>query len=300
MPKTPDNALRSFVTQSLVPQPANLRVDQRMYPKLTVVTPSYNQAIFLERTILSVLNQQYPNLEYFIIDGGSTDGSLAIIEKYAPYLTAWVSEKDGGQTEAINRGITWATGDYIAFQNSDDLFAPGAFNQVAHAWQQTPDTDVFFGDMYIVDENDVISEELKMPPFCAECQVYEGMQMYNQSLFIRRERLLQTGQGLDASLRFAIDYEVVTRLAVLPDVQFQHVSGFWGAFRTHADAKTSLISDVGKAEHQQIKDKYRPFLRSNRSEEFWQRYCQLRKLALFAFRGDWRYVRHRLQLRNSR
>jgi len=101
--------------------PSNLEL-----PRITIVTPSYNHADYLEETIRSVLLQDYPNLEYFIIDGGSTDGSLEIIEKYEPWLAGWVSEKDRGQSNAINKGFSWATGDWMGWVNSDDCLAPSA------------------------------------------------------------------------------------------------------------------------------------------------------------------------------
>lgn len=305
VPLPATDLLRSFVTQPYA-GPSAVSAGQS-WPKLTVVTPSYNQAAYLERTILSVLNQQYPNLEYFIMDGGSTDDSVEIIRKYEPYLAGWVSEKDQGQTDAINKGFRRATGDFVAFQNSDDVFAPGALASVAEAWRQHPDTDVFFGDMYIINEQDVITEELRVPPFCVECQLYEGMQVFNQALFIRRERLAQFGL-LDETLRFAIDYEVVTRLSVQPGVQFRHLDAFWGGFRLQPDAKTSLISDVGRAEHYQIRDKFLPsLLRVSRSwpvraglgQRFWHRYCRLRKLLYFAGRGEFGYMRHRQSLRGK-
>ena len=292
-------SLRSFVTQPYRPQSTDTTI-QKKYPKLTVVTPSFNQVHFLERTILSVLNQQYPNLEYFIMDGGSTDGSLDIIKKYEPYLAGWVSEKDHGQTDAINKGFRRATGDYVAFQNSDDVFAPDSFSRLIDAWRKNPTTDVFFGDMYIIDEADVILEEMRAPEFCVECQIYEGMQVFNQSLFIRRNRLEQFGL-LDEHLRFVIDYEIVARLGVQSDIRFQHVDGFWGGFRVQPDAKSSTIaSTVGLQEHQLVKEKYRAMLTSSLSPSFWQRYCRLRKLLTFAFKGEFTYVRHRLKLNRNR
>ena len=224
----PSLSLRPFVTRPYQPNAAPA-TDQAC-PRLTIVTPSFNQVGYLERTILSVLNQQYPNLEYLIIDGGSTDGSLELIKQYEPYLAGWVSEKDRGQTDAINKGFQRATGDYVAFQNSDDVFAPDALANLAAAWRKHPDTDVFFGDMYIIDEQDVILEELRTLAFCPECQIYEGMQVFNQSLFIRRS-LLQDAGLLDESLRFVIDYEIIARLGVQKDVKFRRVADFWGGFR---------------------------------------------------------------------
>ncbi len=252
---------------------------------------------------MSVLNQNYPNLEYFIMDGGSTDGSVDIIKKYERYLAGWVSEKDRGQTDAINKGFRRATGDYMAFQNSDDLFAPGALTAVAEAYHKDPTVDVFFGDMYIIDEQDVITEELRVPPFCVECQLHEGMQVFNQSLFIRRERLEQFGL-LDETLRFAIDYEIVTRLSVKPGVHFKYIDGFWGGFRLQPDAKTSNMAHQGTIEHAQIRARFlpdlkKPGIKSMVGQRFWHRYCRIRKLLYFAGRGEWTYMVHRLGLRNK-
>ncbi|WP_310589365.1 glycosyltransferase family 2 protein [Fibrivirga algicola] len=290
-------SLHEFVTASPQPiSPGRLLVAGTL-PKLTVVTPSYNQAEYLERTILSVLNQQYPNLEFFVIDGGSTDGTRAILEKYADQITGWVMEKDAGQTNAINKGFRLATGDYVAYQNSDDVFAPDALWRVAEAWQRAPQTDVFFGDMYIIDEQDVIQEELRVPSFSAGCQVHEGMQVFNQSLFIRRTLLAETG-WLDESLRFVMDYEIVTRLGVRSDVQFKHVPGFWGGFRIQPDAKSSQIAaTVGLTEHKQISERYQPLLASQLSGATWRRYSRVRKLLWFLARGQFRYIYHRLTLR---
>ena len=104
------------------------------YPKISIVTPSFNQGIFLEATIQSVLNQNYPNLEYIVIDGGSTDNSVKIIKKYEKYLSYWVSESDRGQSHAINKGFTISTGEIMGWLNSDDLYTSGALNHVANVF----------------------------------------------------------------------------------------------------------------------------------------------------------------------
>jgi glycosyltransferase involved in cell wall biosynthesis len=123
-----------------------------MYPKVSIVTPSFNQGQYLEETIRSVLDQGYPNLEYIIIDGGSTDDSAEIIRKYERHLAYWVSEKDRGQTHAINKGMARATGDILAYLNSDDYYLPGALERVARHAIKHPEVDLIHGRCRYVDE----------------------------------------------------------------------------------------------------------------------------------------------------
>ncbi len=122
-------------------------------PRISIVTPSFNQAPFIEQTICSVLGQGYPNLEYIIIDGGSTDGSVDIIRKYEDRLTYWVSEKDRGQTHAINKGLRHATGDIVAYLNSDDYYLDGALARVADCYALDPGCDLFHGRCRVVDQH---------------------------------------------------------------------------------------------------------------------------------------------------
>lgn len=119
-------------------------------PKISVITPSYNQAQFVEATLQSVLDQNYPNLEYIVIDGGSTDGSAEIIERYADQLTYWVSEKDSGQSQAINKGLRRATGDILCWLNSDDTFLPGTLAFVAEQLADGSGTSAIVGDCAVV------------------------------------------------------------------------------------------------------------------------------------------------------
>lgn len=120
-------------------------------PRITVITPSFNQGAYLEQTIRSVLDQNYPNLEYMVVDGGSTDDSKAIIERYGDRLAWWVSERDRGQSHAINKGLERATGDVIAYLNSDDFYAPGALQAVGEHFRDQPDTDFLYGGCIFVD-----------------------------------------------------------------------------------------------------------------------------------------------------
>ena len=176
--------LPAFVTKPAFDEQILLSKDPS-FPKISVVTPSFNQAEYLERTILSVLNQNYPNLEYIILDGGSTDGSVEIIKKYEKYLHHWVSQKDKGQTDAINRGLKMATGEWLTFQNSDDVFAQNAFSTLVKAIKKHPKVNVFFGNFLFIDEHDHTYEIMKSVPFSVYAQVYEGIQVHNQSFFFK-------------------------------------------------------------------------------------------------------------------
>ncbi len=130
------------------------------YPRISIITPSYNQGIFIEETIRSVLLQGYPNLEYIIIDGGSTDKTIDIINKYEPWIYYWVSEPDNGQTHAINKGLAKATGDIIAYINSDDYYLPGTLLKVAEHFHQFPDTDLLHGVCrYVNQQGEKIGEQ---------------------------------------------------------------------------------------------------------------------------------------------
>lgn len=123
------------------------------FPRISIITPSLNQADFIEQTISSVLGQGYPNLEYIIIDGGSTDGTVDLIRKYESHLAHWVSEKDSGQSNAINKGLKLATGDIIGYINSDDYYLDGAFERVANAYRDQPSVDLWHGRCRIVDQD---------------------------------------------------------------------------------------------------------------------------------------------------
>lgn len=209
-------------------------------PTISIVTPTLNQVAFIEETICSVLEQEYPRLEYIVVDGGSTDGTVDIIKKYEKRIAYWVSEPDEGQTQAINKGLRLCTGDLVAWQNSDDYYLPGALEKVARAYR-THKADVYFGHKYNVDEDGKIIRPQCYPPFSVRTQIYEGMMIANQSAFWRRELLGETGY-LDERLHYAMDYEFFLRLG-LQGYDFHLVNDFLGCFRLHGESKTSQSSD---------------------------------------------------------
>ncbi|GAB2773528.1 glycosyltransferase family 2 protein [Rhabdobacter roseus] len=283
-------ALRAFLAQS-PPPPEESALALASAPKLTVITPSYNQADYLERTILSVLNQNYPNLEYIIMDGGSQDGSVDIIKKYEKYLAYWESEKDRGQVHALNKALARATGEWISFQNSDDVYFPGTFERFGKVEKEK--YDILYGHLYLITTDDEVTELLKTLPFSLTAQLAEGMQIHNQSLFFRRSLVEQYGY-FDESYRFAFDYEFITRYASQPSTRIRRIEGLAGALRVHEAAKSSTIASVGLSEHERVKELYNFTKSSVRSEKMRYLWCRFRKLFYLLVDMDFSYLAHRL------
>lgn len=277
--------------RELISKPDIHPTPKDQFPKLTIITPSYNQADFLERTILSVLNQNYPNLEYIIIDGGSTDHSVEVIKKYEKYLSYWVSEKDRGQVHAINKALERATGDYISFQNSDDVYFPETFSRFGKAAKVSAD-DILYGDLFMISTNDEVIELLKTTSFSFTAQILEGMQIHNQSLFFKRDLVKKYGM-FDESFHFAFDYDFITRYTADGTASVRKVEGLGGALRIHADAKSSNIAPLGKKEHQKIKELYISALGSPSLNKLKYLWCRFRKIAYFASRLDFKYINYR-------
>jgi len=207
-------------------------------PRITVVTPSFNQGCYLEQTICSVLDQAYPNLEYMVIDGLSKDNSQDIIRRYSSRLTYWVSEKDNGQTEAINKGFTRATGDILAYLNSDDFYLPGTLAQVAAFFDSHPDVDVMYGGCRYVNDKGVQLFEHHPPDFNYE-RLLLGNTIPQPATFWRR-RVLERVGPLDSSLHYVMDYEFWLRCA-LKGCRFGSVPDILAVMRRHAGAKTVAV-----------------------------------------------------------
>ncbi len=209
-------------------------------PLISVVTPSFNQARFLDATIQSVLSQTYPNLEYILVDGGSTDGSLEIIKKYAHRLAWWTSEKDQGQTDAINKGLAHAKGSILAWLNSDDTYLPGAVASAVQSLQGDPRLGVVYGDAnYIDDTGRVIG---RFP--AAQTDYRRLRQGYvhipQQAAFFRGDLWHAVGP-LDPSYYFAMDYDLWVRIARQAQVKYVHQT--WANFRLHEAGKTLAADD---------------------------------------------------------
>jgi len=218
------------------------------YPVISVITPSYNQAAFLERTIQSVLLQEGEfYLDYLVVDGDSADGSLEIIRKYEGLLTEgdypvrckgidyrWISEKDNGQAEAVNKGLKMAKGDIWTYINSDDLLEPGTCAAVLKVFEERPEIDVVYGFCKIIDENDRFIRMLRVKDFDLP-SLWEFNIIGQQGVFLRR-RVIERHGYLDQSLRYAFDYEYWLRISL--DSHFYHIPRVNASFRIWKGSKT--------------------------------------------------------------
>ena len=209
-------------------------------PLVSIVTPSYNQARYLEYTIRSVLEQDYPNIEYIIVDGGSNDGSAEIIHRYSDRLAWWVSEKDHGQTDAINKGFAHARGEILAWLNSDDTYELNAVREAVAFLREQPQVGLVYGDANFIDENGYM-----LGRFPAVQTDYRRLRrgyvhIPQQSAFWRADLWRKVGP-LDPSFYFAMDYDLWVRLAALAPVRY--LPRQWANFRLHTHGKTISADD---------------------------------------------------------
>jgi glycosyltransferase involved in cell wall biosynthesis len=200
---------------------------------VSIITPSFNQSPFLERTIRSVLEQDYRDIEYFVVYGGSTDGSLDIIHQYANRFAWWASEKDKGQSEAINKGFAHAQGEIVAWLNSDDYYLPGTISAVVKEFERHPQAPMIYGNMLAVDENDRTINALKYHQLSLVDLLC--FQILGQpAVFMRRSALEKAG-GLDVNLHCFLDHQLWIRIAEQGEIV--HINQTWAVARYHAGAK---------------------------------------------------------------
>lgn len=212
------------------------------HPLVTIVTPSYNQAPYLELTIRSVLEQDYPNIEYIIMDGGSSDGSVQIIERYSDRLAYWETVKDKGQTDAINKGFSHAHGEILAWLNSDDVLYPQAVREAVDYLVSHPECGLVYGNCNFINaQNEIIGRfNAKQTDYQKLTQGY--VHIPQQAAFWRTDLWRQVGP-LDDGIYFAMDYDLWLRLAKISEIKYLPTTEPWAAFRLHADAKTIAEDD---------------------------------------------------------
>lgn len=217
-------------------------------PLVTIVTPSYNQAQYLEATLRSVVSQDYSNLEYIVMDGGSTDGSVKVIERFAQDIDYWVSEPDEGQAHAINKGLQRAKGEIVAWINSDDLYLPGAVRQAVSALQEHPRSGMVYGDGIMVGSDlEVLDRHYYPQVSLVDLLAFEVI--LQPAVFIRKNVLEDVGY-LDPDYHLILDHELWVRIASQYEVT--HIPSFWALERTHPQAKTIAQADQFVAEAEQM------------------------------------------------
>lgn len=228
----------AWYSQSLAPEDP---------PLISIVTPSYNQGQYLEKTLRSVLDQNYPRLEYVVQDGGSRDESVEVIEKYRPRLLHAESKKDKGQGNAINLGFAHASkGEIMAYLNSDDILLPGALNYVAAYFKAHPEVDVVYGHRIIIDQHGYEIGRWVLPPHSDKMLVWADY-VPQETMFWRRRVWDKVG-GIDESFRFALDWDLLLRFRDA-GAKFVRLPRFLGAFRLHVTSKTAAeMGEVGTHE----------------------------------------------------
>lgn len=210
------------------------------YPEISVVIPSYNQGRFLERTILSVLNQNYPNTELILIDGGSRDGSVRLIKKYERFISYWVSEPDKGQSNAINKGFEESSGELMAWQNSDDIYLPGFFYTVAETYRAHPRSQLLFGNIYHIDEEDRIRWRSRFVPFSVDHLIYLDWNLSSQATFLKRQFVEEVGP-LREDIHVGFDWDWFIRVGRVVKHSVLH-KAYGGCYRIHPASKLMTYS----------------------------------------------------------
>ncbi|MBW4537598.1 MAG: glycosyltransferase [Myxacorys chilensis ATA2-1-KO14] len=222
-------------------------------PKISIVTPSYNQGNYLERTILSILNQSYPNLEYIIIDGGSTDNSIDIIRRHEKQLAYWISEPDCGQSDALIKGFKDATGDIFCWLCSDDLLMPGTLHSVANFFHHMTDAQFVYGDTFWIDDHDAIIQRRKETGFSRFICLYEHNFIPQPSAFWKRGLYEEVG-GLNPNLNMTMDFDLWIRFSEITKVH--HVRQYWSCMRLYPEQKTQRLKETAITEGCLIRQRY--------------------------------------------
>lgn len=238
-----------------LPKAYDERPDLADPPGISIVTPSFQQGEFIERTLCSVLNQEYPKLEYTIQDGGSTDGTLAVLNRYKTRLKRFESKKDKGQAQAINLGFRDSSSEIMAYLNSDDILLPGALHYVAAYFQEHPEVDVLYGHRVVVDMFDREIGRWILPEHDDDVLLWADF-VPQETLFWRRRIWDHIGGKVDEGLQFALDWDLLLRFRKVGAIMVC-VPRFLGAFRHHALQKTTAVyEDIGLTEMDIVRQRY--------------------------------------------
>jgi len=222
-------------------------------PRISIITPSFNQSEYLERTIKSVINQNYSNLEYIIIDGGSSDSSLDILREYDKNISYWISEKDKGQADALNKGLDIASGEIIGWINSDDMYCKDILETVGEWFKNNSSSDVLYGGMYIIDKDDNVIDAIWASRPDPGYTYHGRLAIHQQSLFWRKNIMKKAGR-FDDTLEFVMDLDFIIRLQKFGNVN--RMRKFFGMLRRHPATKTTKINNIGTNEGRRVLSRY--------------------------------------------
>ena len=222
-------------------------------PTITIVTPSYQQGRFLDRTIYSVVSQKYPGLEYVVQDGGSSDQTLEVLQRFDPFLTRWVSEADTGQADAINRGFRGTSGDVMAWINSDDLLLPGSLAYVARFFVDHPDVDIVYGHRLMIDEDDRRIGSWTLPRHDDRVLALADY-VPQETLFWRRSVWEAVGGRVDPSFGYALDWDLLLRFRDV-GARMTRLPRYLGGFRVHDEQKTTAFHSLGESECARLRER---------------------------------------------
>lgn len=251
------------------------------FPRISIITPSYQQGQYIEETIQSVLSQDYPNLEYIIIDGGSTDETVDIIKKYEDKITYWVSEKDRGQTHAINKGVKIATGDIVAYLNSDDYYLPGTLLEVCAQFKDRPNIDLLHGKCrYVNEKGEKIGEQLgDIKSFDEIIDLWNVW--WNKKQFVQPEvfwsRNIMEKVGIfNEKLYYVMDYEYWSRILLAGGT----------VAKTNQEFTCFRLTDIQKSnDSEKVADELRDVVK----EWLWDHRIPINAYKRFQLQGDWIY-----------
>ncbi|MDH3659317.1 MAG: glycosyltransferase [Alphaproteobacteria bacterium] len=228
--------------------------------KISIVTLSFNQGRFLESAIRSVVDQQGVDLDYVVVDPGSTDDSRSIIERYRPQLSHTVFERDDGPADGLNRGFAHASGEIYGFLNADDILRPGALAKVAQAFEHSPDADIISGNGHIIDADGAPIRRMYSDRYSVWGYLYGGVVLLQQSTFFRASAFEAAG-GFNVDNRTCWDGELWLDMA-LAGKHFQRAGGFWSGFRVHGGSITSGIHGNDAQRRAYERDRRRMFLKA--------------------------------------
>jgi glycosyltransferase involved in cell wall biosynthesis len=214
-------------------------------PRFSIVMPSYNHGRFIEQSLLSVINQGYPNVELIVMDGGSMDGTREILERHADHIALWRSERDDGQSDALNKGFRLATGEIFGWMNSDDIYCPGAFEFAARVFRAHPEVQVVYGDWYTLGLDHRIKSRYFSLPYSRGQMITEGVFCTAQAMFWRSDLHRRFGE-FDVRLHYTMDYDLTLRMMELagPSAFFRTPRPL-GCFRVYPGQKTGSADEPG-------------------------------------------------------